>query len=244
MNIIKGDAVSSSIIGETSEALSQQERLRTMNRAAGGIAQDIDDTIAPISLYTEALLQGESLSERGKLYVSCIRRAADDVAQANARLRELHFPAGRQAPPIDSRRNAAPLSSPRSLRVLLIDDDPSLIEALRSSLADEGHKVSAANGGQAGIDAFRAARGTGMPFDIVITDLAMPDVDGRQVVASLRATSPATPIILLTGWGQHAAAGGAHLPKVDRLLGKPPRIRELRQALVELTERRVPQRLG
>jgi len=244
MNIVNRDASASSIVDLTGDALNQQERLRAMNRAAGGIALDIDNAIAPIALYTEALLQGETLSERGRLYVSNVRRAAEEVAQSVARLRELHRPPERQVPPTDTRRNPAPLSSPRALRVLLIDDDPSLIEALRSSLIDEGHKVSAASGGQAGIDSFRAARGAGMPFDIVITDLAMPDVDGRQVVASLRAASPATPIILLTGWGQHATNEGDHLPQVDRLLGKPPRIRELRLALAELTERRVPHRLG
>ena len=95
--------------------------------------------------------------------------------------------------------------------MLLIDDDPALIESLRSALMDEGHKVSTARGGQAGIDAFRAARGSGLPFDIVITDLAMPDVDGRQVVASLRAVSPATPIILLTGW-RHQLTDGVERP--------------------------------
>ena len=82
-----------------------------------------------------------------------------------------------------------------------------------------------------------------MPFDIVITDLAMPDVDGRQVVASLRAISAATPIILLTGW-RHQLADGVERPlEVDRLLGKPPRIRELRAALAELSGRRVTDRL-
>jgi DNA-binding response OmpR family regulator len=132
----------------------------------------------------------------------------------------------------------------RSLRVLLVDDDPSLIESLRSALQDEGHKVAAAGGGQAGIDAFRDAQKAGKLFDVVITDLRMPYVDGRQVVASIRAMSPGTPIILLTGWGQHAASEGEQPPQVDRLLGKPPRIRELRAALSELAGRRATDRLG
>ena len=109
---------------------------------------------------------------------------------------------------------------------------------------DEGHKVTSANGGQAGIEAFREARRAGMPFEIVITDLRMPYVDGHQVVASLRSISPATPIILLTGWGQHVSSGSERPPQVDRLLGKPPRIRELRAALSELTGRRATDRLG
>jgi CheY-like chemotaxis protein len=244
MNIAKSDATTSSILDQTDETLRQQEHLRALSRAANGIAQDIDNAVAPIARFTETLLERESLSDRARQYLSSIQHAADDVAHSVGRLRELHRNQERETPSADTRRSLAPQLSPRSLRVLLIDDDPSLIEALRSSLVDEGHKVSAASGGQAGIDSFRAARKGGMPFDIVITDLAMPDVDGHQVVASLRAVSPATPIILLTGWGQHVTQGHIRPPQVDRLLGKPPRIRELRLALAELTERRSADRAG
>ena len=137
-----------------------------------------------------------------------------------------------------------PAFASRSLRVLLVDDDPALLESLRSALQDEGHKVTTSDGGQAGIDAFREAQKRGKPFDILITDLGMPYVDGRQVVASVRGMSPGTPIILLTGWGQHVANDQERPPHVDRLLGKPPRIRELRSALAELTGRRATDRLG
>jgi CheY-like chemotaxis protein len=67
-------------------------------------------------------------------------------------------------------------------------------------IVDEGHKV-ARQRWQAGIDTFRTARHRALPFDIVITESGDADVDGRQVVASLRAMSPDTPIILLTGCG-------------------------------------------
>jgi signal transduction histidine kinase/CheY-like chemotaxis protein len=143
-----------------------------------------------------------------------------------------------------SGRHPAPLFSMRSLRVLVVDDDPSLLESLRIALLDEGHKVSTASGGQAGIDAFRAAHKSGKTFDVVITDLRMPDVDGRQVVANVRHLSPATPIILLTGWGQQVPDDGSQSLAVDRVLGKPPRIRELRAALAELSGRRATDRIG
>ena len=155
----------------------------------------------------------------------------------------LTFRSGKQ-PGATSARNPSPMFTVRSLRVLLVDDDPALLESLRSSLTDEGHKVSTASGGQAGIDAFRDAQKVGKPFDIIITDLGMPYVDGRQVVASVRAMSPGTPIILLTGWGQHVAGENEGALQVDRVLGKPPRIRELRGALAELTGRRATDRLG
>ena len=151
------------------------------------IANEIDIALSPIALYADALLEHEALSERARQYLASIRRAVDDVAHNVARLRELDRP--RETCRSHGYRERTTASSARSLRVLLIDDDPSLIESLRSALIDEGHKVTTANGGQAGIDTFRAAHSSGLPFDIVITDLSMPDVDGRQVVANLRAIS-------------------------------------------------------
>ncbi|HEY6125851.1 MAG TPA: response regulator [Steroidobacteraceae bacterium] len=209
---------------------------------ANAIANEIDIALSPITLYADALLERAELDSQARQYVGNIRRAVDDLTHAVARLRELDRP---RAPDPDAGSNRArtPAPAARSLRVLLIDDDPSLIESMRSALVDEGHKVTTANGGQAGIDAFRAAFASHMPYDIVITDLAMPDVDGRQVVANLRATSPGTPIVLLTGW-RHQLADRVERPlHVDRLLGKPPRIRELRMALAELTGRRATDHL-
>ena len=116
-----------------------------------------------------------------------------------------------------------------------MDDDPVLNESLRDTLQSDGHHVTVAGGGQAGIDAFHSARQTSEPFDIVITDLGMPYVDGHQVADSVRATKPDTPIIMLTGWGQ---ADSERTPHVDRLLSKPPRLQELRTALAELTASR------
>ena len=94
--------------------------------------------------------------------------------------------------------------------------------------------MTLAGGGQEGIDLFRTAQQGAEPFDVVLTDLGMPYVDGRQVAAAVRAVAPHTPIILLTGWGQQM--GAEHdVPQVSRVLGKPPRLRELRAALAELT---------
>jgi signal transduction histidine kinase len=142
----------------------------------------------------------------------------------------LRFPVATSAPPA---AEPVPVSAPnRSLRILLVDDDPALLESLRSALQADGHEVTGADGGQAGIDAFRSAVQNQAPFDIVVTDLGMPYVDGRQVAENIRAASPRTPIILLTGWGQFVEE---ERPQVDVLLQKPPRLRELRAALAELT---------
>jgi CheY-like chemotaxis protein/anti-sigma regulatory factor (Ser/Thr protein kinase) len=122
---------------------------------------------------------------------------------------------------------------PSRLRLLVVDDDPVLLKSLRDTLEADGHVVFAANSGQAGIDAFRAAQGGGEKFSAVITDLGMPYVDGRKVAESVKATSPSTPVIMLTGWGQRLLADGDVPPHVNRLLNKPPKLNELRQALAQ-----------
>jgi DNA-binding response OmpR family regulator len=121
------------------------------------------------------------------------------------------------------------------LRILVVDDDAGLVESLGTILRDDGHEVTVARGGQAGIDAFRALQATARPIEVVITDLGMPYVDGRQVARAVRTAAPHTPIILLTGWGQQSHVENEAPADVDRTLGKPPRLRELRMAIAELT---------
>jgi signal transduction histidine kinase/ActR/RegA family two-component response regulator len=136
---------------------------------------------------------------------------------------------------VSTMRFPAPLTPHQRLRILIVDDDPLLIKSLRDILEADGHVVTAADGGQHGIDAFIAAQKRNEPFALVITDLGMPYVDGRKVAAALKARSPSTPIIMLTGWGQRLLSDNEIPPHVDRVLSKPPRLHELRTALAELS---------
>jgi CheY-like chemotaxis protein len=123
------------------------------------------------------------------------------------------------------------MTKPRNLRILIVDDDELLLESLQVVLENEGHQVTAARGGQAGIDAFMAVLLSDAPFEVVITDLGMPHVDGRKVAEKVRAAAPRVPIILLTGGGQRLQADNEQPPQVDHVLSKPPRLRELRETL-------------
>jgi PAS domain S-box-containing protein len=122
----------------------------------------------------------------------------------------------------------------RSVRILVVDDDPLIIESLSETLRGDGHEVIAADGGEAGINTFLQAQQRGETFAAVITDLGMPYIDGRRVAAAVKGASPSTPVILLTGWGQQLIAENEVPLHVDRVLNKPPRLRELRVALAEL----------
>jgi PAS domain S-box-containing protein len=121
--------------------------------------------------------------------------------------------------------------APSSLRVLVIDDDPLVTEVLRDILERDGHLVTTADGGEPGISVFREARDRGEAFALVLTDLGMPFVDGRRVASAVKAESPSTPVILLTGWGRRLVAEGDVPPHVDRVVSKPPDLSELREAL-------------
>jgi signal transduction histidine kinase/CheY-like chemotaxis protein len=117
------------------------------------------------------------------------------------------------------------------LNILCIDDEPLLRELLRELLEREGHCVSVADGGQSGVDEFRAAANGERPFDVVVTDLGMPYFDGRQVVKTIKQESPQTPIIMLTGWGSFMKEDGDMPEEVSGILTKPPRSNELREML-------------
>jgi len=122
----------------------------------------------------------------------------------------------------------------RSLRLLLVDDDPLLLRSLRDALELDEHEVVTAEGGQAGIDAFNDSMSEGHQFDAVITDLGMPYVDGRKVAARIRQLSGMIPIIMLTGWGHRLIATDETPEHVNRVLSKPPKMVELRGALTDL----------
>jgi CheY-like chemotaxis protein len=124
----------------------------------------------------------------------------------------------------------------RNLRILVIDDDPVLSRSLEDALRGDAHHVQLASGGQAGIDAFLGSNRAGRAFDLVITDLGMPRVDGRRVAEAIKSASPATPIILLTGWGQRLLDEGDIPPNIDRVLSKPPRLQQLRACIADLVK--------
>lgn len=64
-------------------------------------------------------------------------------------------------------------------------------------------------------------------FAVVITDLGMPQVDGRKVATAVKSDSSSTPVILLTGWDQRLVAEGGVPANVGRVLNKPPELKEL-----------------
>jgi len=95
-------------------------------------------------------------------------------------------------------------------KILVVDDEQGMVAVLKANLGRHGHAVTGAQGGGEALAAFRRE-----PFDLVITDLRMEPLDGFAVLEGVKADSPGTPVIVLTGHGDvpdavRALRGGAH----------------------------------
>ncbi|MGE5617107.1 MAG: response regulator [Bacillota bacterium] len=88
--------------------------------------------------------------------------------------------------------------------ILLIDDDPGLSEVIELLLTREGHEVKRVATVKGGLESVRDAR-----IELVITDLKLPDGTGLNVVAAVRASHPALPIIMITSYSSIESAIGA-----------------------------------
>jgi CheY-like chemotaxis protein len=90
----------------------------------------------------------------------------------------------------------------RPVRILAVDDDPAALDLIDAALQPEGFDVARATGGRDAIE-----RATSEPFDLVVCDLLMPDVDGFDVVTALKAdaTTRDLPILILTAHNLTAA---------------------------------------
>src|SRR5882762_7511097 len=91
-------------------------------------------------------------------------------------------------------------------RVLIVDDDPALLQALPEALRlrMNGVTVDTADSATAALDRI-AAR----DYDAIVTDIKMPGMDGFALLAEIRARRPDTPTLMITGHGEHALAIGA-----------------------------------
>jgi CheY-like chemotaxis protein len=125
-----------------------------------------------------------------------------------------------------------------AMRILVIDDDPLVTKALRDTLVRDGHVVTTARDGETGIALFHDAHQANAPFDAVVTDLAMPHIDGLNVAFAIKALPGSTAVILLTGYGSRLGAADIPPPNVDRVLAKPPQLQALRIALASCAVRR------
>ena len=111
------------------------------------------------------------------------------------------------------------------LRILLVDDDPALLEVVEDMIDYLGHFCSKTDSGRTAIEMLAKES-----FDLVITDLGMPDVNGWDVAGFCKRERPDMPVILISGWGAQIDAREAG-ERVDAVLAKPFRMEEFEETI-------------
>ncbi len=113
---------------------------------------------------------------------------------------------------------AGPPARGRGEHILVVDDEDSVRQIMRSSLEHFGFRVSTASGGTEALKMARAAPG---PFALAIVDLQMPDMDGSQTIAVLRRLQPGLPVVAASGFAAGRAREEASAGGVRHFLDKP-----------------------
>ena len=139
----------------------------------------------------------------------------------------ISFPAESTVEPEVSVRNSIPA---RALDVLVVDDEPPARDVIAQYLSGDGHRVQTASNGREGLEQFKAGR-----FDVVVTDQAMPIMNGGELAGLIKALAPSVPVILVTGFGDIMTASDSQPVGVDRILTKPASMAAVREAVADLT---------
>ena len=106
--------------------------------------------------------------------------------------------------------------SSSSYRLLLVEDEPEILNLLRDMLRLKGHRVVAMSDGEKALELIDSS-----DFDLVLTDLGMPVVSGWEVAKRAKAKNPKTPVVMITGWGAQYEDIDLASRGVDLMLAKP-----------------------
>ena len=111
---------------------------------------------------------------------------------------------------------AEPTTAARAARILIVDDERSMREMLAILLRREGHDVSVAENGRSALELI-----AGRPFDVVVSDARMPDLDGLEVLRQARYANPAVIAIMITAYGSPDLIRGVEQLGVNDYVEKP-----------------------
>jgi two-component system, OmpR family, response regulator VicR len=114
-------------------------------------------------------------------------------------------------------------------RILVVDDEPLVCDAVKMMLTFEGHLVETANNGEQALAKFESGK-----FDLVITDFEMPLMKGDQLAAAIKERAPKQPILLLTAYGEAIRGSDRDLSNIDLIVDKPFRLDALREGMAKV----------
>lgn len=117
-------------------------------------------------------------------------------------------------------------SGKQSYQILVVDDEPSVRQAIKMVLKFQGHEVQTVNGGEAALALLEHEN-----FDLIITDYSMEGMKGNQLAATIKKCRPDQPIIMATAFAADFQPSGKPTGGVDCVLSKPFTLVELREAI-------------
>ena len=120
-------------------------------------------------------------------------------------------------------------------RILVVDDEPFVCDAVKMMLAFDGHEVEVANSAQEALAKMDQAK-----FDVVITDFAMPVMKGDELASIIKKRDPKQPVILITAYAEMLQSTGNPLTGVDCVISKPFLLENLREALTKVSSQTNP----
>jgi PAS domain S-box-containing protein len=137
-------------------------------------------------------------------------------------------------------RVADSIASATHLRVLVVDDEPMLRMVVEEMLTAEGHTVVVASGGPEAAELVANNFKAGEPFDVVVSDIEMPILNGRMLADFIEAESPKTEVILMTGWVDSHLDVDSISTRVVGVLAKPPRLADITALLAVVARNAAP----
>ncbi len=126
----------------------------------------------------------------------------------------------------------------KKVRVLVVEDSKTMQLFLRNLLEPENYDVVIASDGETGIDVFQKAMSEHMPFDIVLTDVVMPGMDGLALLGKIRTLNRDTIVVVLTSDDNVDTAIEALNLGANNFLHKPPNSEEILNVLWRATKQR------
>jgi len=118
------------------------------------------------------------------------------------------------------------------IKVLVIDDEPIVCKRLKVTLEKMGFEVETFTDSVAALERLKKT-----DFDIIVTDLKMEKVDGIQILEAAKQKNPQTEIIIITGFATSEAAKDALKKGAFDFIAKPFRLEDLRNIIVQATEK-------
>jgi CheY-like chemotaxis protein len=116
-----------------------------------------------------------------------------------------------------------------SRKILVVDDESYVCEALKLMLSVDGHEVVTASSAAQALPLIHEGH-----FDLLITDYSMPVMKGDELARIVKRRNPNLPIIMVTAYVEKLTGEGSPLLHVDKLLGKPFRFEDLKTAMAQV----------